>query len=101
MPLTVQSLRKIERREKPYKLFDGGGLFLQVPAVANKRAKPQWRFRYNRNYKENLLALGAYPQVTLAEESTARSSSKAQLSRLVSLSSVAPRWRASSASWLV
>lgn len=55
---------------KPYgvrKLADGGGLFLFVSADGSKR----WRYRYfiDRDGKkvEQLMSLGVYPDVTLAE----------------------------------
>lgn len=50
-------------REKPYKLFDGGGLFLLVMPHDNK----YWRLKYRFGGKEKQAALGIYPDVSLDE----------------------------------
>ena len=62
-PLTETQVRNAKPKSKTYKLFDGGGLFLEVPAVGNRR----WRFKYRFEDKEKLLAFGLYPDVSLAE----------------------------------
>lgn len=66
MALTAQSLRTVERRPKPYKLFDSDGLYLQVPAESEPKARPRWRFRWKANGREKLLSLGVFPTVPLA-----------------------------------
>jgi len=48
-------------REKSQKLFDGGGLYLEV----NKNGKGHWRHKFRVNGKERRLSLGAYPEITL------------------------------------
>ena len=62
-PLTDTKLRTIKPAEKPKKLFDGGGLFLLVTPTGGKL----WRFKYRFGGIEKLLALGAYPQISLAD----------------------------------
>jgi integrase len=62
MVLTVFALEKAKPREKPYKLSDGGGLSLHVQPNGSKL----WRFRYRFGGKENMLAFGPFPAVTLA-----------------------------------
>lgn len=62
-PLTETQIKSAKAREKNYKLFDGGGLYIEVPSVGSKR----WRFKYSFDGREKLLALGIYPEVTLAE----------------------------------
>ncbi len=57
------AVRNARPRERPYKLFDGGGLFLLVMPGGAKR----WRLKYRHGGKEKLLAMGEYPAVTLAE----------------------------------
>lgn len=49
-------------REKPYKLADGGGMYLLV-----NQAGRYWRFDYRYIAKRRTLALGTYPDITLAQ----------------------------------
>lgn len=63
MALTDIKIRNAKTKEKPYKLFDSGGLFLLVPTAGSKC----WRYKYRYMGKEKLLALGAYPEVSLAD----------------------------------
>lgn len=48
-------------KEKPYKKFDGGGLYLEVMPNGNKL----WRYKYYFQGKEKRFSLGKYPIVTL------------------------------------
>lgn len=70
MPLTDVAIRRIKPKAKPYKLYDGGGLFLWVQPKGGK----WWRYEYRFLGKRKLLALGTYPEVSLAD---ARESHKA------------------------
>lgn len=63
MPLTDAAVRSAKAKNKPYKLSDGGGLFLWVQPSGGK----WWRYKYRFAGKEKLLALGSYPDVSLAE----------------------------------
>jgi hypothetical protein len=63
MPLTDIKVRTAKPEGKPYKLSDGGGLFLLVQPTGGK----WWRYKYRYAGKEKLLALGAYPDVGLAD----------------------------------
>ena len=62
MPLTDTAIRKAKSGEKPIRLFDGGGLYLEVSPAGGKL----WRLKYRFGGKEKLLALGVYPAVSLA-----------------------------------
>jgi integrase len=62
-PLSDTKVRAIKRTEKPQKFFDGGGLFLFVSPTGGKL----WRLKYRFGGTEKLSALGAYPQISLAE----------------------------------
>ena len=62
MPLTNTAVRNAKPGAKPAKLFDERGLFLMITPAGGKL----WRFRYGFGGKEKLLALGAYPDVSLA-----------------------------------
>ncbi|SMB28633.1 putative integrase [Sterolibacterium denitrificans] len=55
------AIRKALPREKPYKLSDGGGLFLLVTPAGGKL----WRLKYRVDGKEKLLSLGKYPDISL------------------------------------
>lgn len=72
MPLTDRAVRNARGREKQYKLFDGGGLYLLVNTTGAK----YWRLKYRLAGREKTLALGVYPQVTLAVARKARESAK-------------------------
>ncbi len=61
--LTDTKIRNAKQRERPYKLSDGAGLYLAVHPTGAKC----WRYRYRIGGKENLYAIGEYPQVTLQE----------------------------------
>jgi len=63
MALTDAKVRKAKAGEKPYKLFDGDGLFLLVKPNGGK----YWRFKYRFAKKENVLAFGTYPEISLLE----------------------------------
>jgi len=61
--LTDTAIRKAKPGEKPVKLSDEKGLFLLVTPAGGKL----WRMKYRFTGKEKLLALGAYPDVSLAQ----------------------------------
>jgi integrase len=63
MALTDTEARKARPTEKPYKLADSGGLFLAVMPAGGKL----WRWKYRFDGREKLMALGGYPEVSLAE----------------------------------
>ena len=63
MALSDLQIRKAPIREKPYKLSDGGGLFLLVKPNASKL----WQQKYRYHGKERLLSHGQYPDVSLAQ----------------------------------
>ncbi|MDA1299075.1 MAG: tyrosine-type recombinase/integrase [Proteobacteria bacterium] len=61
--LTAPGIRALRPAEKPYKRFDEKGLYLLVTPTGSRL----WRFKYRYRGRENHLALGAYPEVTLRE----------------------------------
>ena len=63
MPLTQIKIQSAKPKEKPYKLGDSGGLYLLVTPTGGKC----WRFKYRILNKEKVLALGLYPDLSLAE----------------------------------
>ena len=68
MPLTDAKIRSTKPAEKAFKVSDSGGLCLLVKPNGAKL----WRWKYRIAKKENHFAIGAYPQVGLAEARTAR-----------------------------
>ncbi len=54
------------------KLFDGGGLFLELMPTGTKK----WRLKFRVNGKENKLSFGDYPLVSLGEAREKRDSAK-------------------------
>ncbi len=61
MALTDTEVKNAKPAIKKTKLFDGGGLFLEVSPKGGK----WWRFKYRYAGKEKLLSLGVYPDVKL------------------------------------
>lgn len=68
MPLTDREVRNAKPADKSVKLTDGGGLYLEVTPSGSKR----WRYRFRLAGKENVFAIGTYPQVSLADARKAR-----------------------------
>ena len=62
MALTDTAVRTAKPKDKPYRLADGGGLYVEVMPNGSK----YWRWKYRFDGKEKRLALGVYPQVMLA-----------------------------------
>lgn len=75
MPLTDTTIRNTKPGEKPQKLFDGGGLFLLITAAGQR----YWRIKYRIAGKEKLLALGVYPDVSLAAARKKRDEAREKL----------------------
>ena len=63
MPLTATAVKQAKPKDKPYKLSDGKGMHLLISPNGAK----YWRVKYRFAGKEKTLALGVYPEVSLAE----------------------------------
>ena len=61
--LTDTAIRKSKPRPKAFKMFDGGGLYLEVTPTGGK----WWRLKYRFDGKEKRLSLGVYPDVSLKD----------------------------------
>lgn len=68
MPLTDTECRKAEPRDKPYRLADAGGMYLEIMPTGAK----YWRLKYRVDGKEKRLALGVYPDVSLKDARSKR-----------------------------
>ncbi|WP_233842186.1 tyrosine-type recombinase/integrase [Dyella sp. 2HG41-7] len=73
--LTLPQIRNSKPQSKPYKKADGLGLTLLVQPDGSKL----WRFRYRFAGKEQMLSLGQWPEVSLAEAREARDDARMQL----------------------
>lgn len=65
MALTATEVSGARKSEdaKPYKMFDGGGLYLHVTETGSKL----WRYQFRLNGKQSIASLGKYPVVSLKE----------------------------------
>jgi hypothetical protein len=63
MPLTDTTIKNAKPSAKPVRMFDGGGLYLELAPTGGKL----WRLKYRFDGKEKRLALGKYPDVGLKE----------------------------------
>jgi integrase len=75
MPLTDTTIRNAKPADKPYKLYDGGGLYIEITPSGGKL----WRLKYRYAGKEKLQALGKYPAVSLSEARSRREEGKTLL----------------------
>jgi len=74
--LTALALKHVAREgAPPGKQFDGGGLYLDVRPTGAR----YWRMKYRFAGREKLLALGVYPEVSLAEARRRREDARALL----------------------
>lgn len=73
VPLTPLQISNAKARENEYKIFDGGGLYLLITPSGGKL----WRLKYRFHGKEQLLSLGSFSQITLAEARKEREKAKA------------------------
>jgi len=80
MPLTDAKVRNAKADPaKSQRLWDSGGLYLEVSPVGGKL----WRLKYRFNGKEKLLALGRWKAVSLAEARDGRDAAKKLLARQI------------------
>ena len=77
MPLTDVFIRSLKPLEKPYKHFDGGGLYIHVAPTGSKL----WRMSYRFAGKGKLLSFGEYPTVSLKDAREKREEAKKLLAQ--------------------
>ncbi len=75
MHLSALEVRNVKSQVTPYKLADGKSLYLLVQPGGGKL----WRFAYRFNGKQKMLALGAFPDVTLADARERHQAARKQL----------------------
>lgn len=77
MALTDIAIRTAKPKERPYKVADAQGLYLLVNPTGSKL----WRLKYRMHGVERKLALGSYPDTSLAEARTSRDAARKHLGR--------------------
>jgi integrase len=77
MALTDAKIRNSKPTERPVRLTDGGGLYLEVRPTGKKL----WRYRYRIAGKENLFAIGEYPVLGLADARQMRAEARKLVKR--------------------
>ena len=73
--LTDRTIRTSRPQERPYKLYDGDGLFLSVQPNGTKL----WRLKYRFAGKEKLFSIGQYPIVSLGTARQKRDHAKSEI----------------------
>lgn len=63
MGLSNAQIKNAKPAQRSVKLFDGGGLYLEISPSGGKL----WRLKYRFDGKEKRLALGQYPEIPLAD----------------------------------
>lgn len=63
MTLTDTAIRNAKPSAKPVRMFDGGGMYLEVSPAGGKL----WRMKYRVDGKEKRLSFGVYPDVGLRD----------------------------------
>lgn len=72
MRLTDKCLKNARPTTKTLKLFDGGGLYLEIKPTGGKL----WRLKYRFAGKEKRLSIGSYPLISLKEARERRDKAK-------------------------
>lgn len=70
--LTEVAIKKAKPEAKPYKMSDGGGMYLLVQPTGSKC----WRLKYRFGGKEKTLAMGVYPDVKLSQARESRADAR-------------------------
>jgi len=73
--LTDRKIRALKAKDRPQRAFDGRGLYLEITPSGSR----YWRLKYRFAGKERLLALGVYPEVSLAKARADRDAARALL----------------------
>lgn len=75
MPLTDIAIKSIKPNDKQQKHYDSRGLFLLVTTAGQR----YWRLKYRFGGKEKALALGVYPDVSIATARKKRGDAREKL----------------------
>lgn len=72
MSLTDVAIRRAKPTDKPIRMFDGGGLYLEISPSGGKL----WRLKYRFDGKEKRLAIGTYPEISLVDARNRREAAR-------------------------
>lgn len=109
MPLTDTAVRNAKPADKVQRLFDGGGLYLEVSPSGGK----WWRLKYRVAGKEKRISLGTYPDVSLKDARERRDVARKQLAegqdpseakkaaKAADLEALSTSFKAVAADWMV
>jgi hypothetical protein len=70
--LKDKDIRALEPKEKPYKMSDGGGMYLLVTPPGGKL----WQMGYRFGGKQKTLSIGIYPDVSIKNAEDARDAAR-------------------------
>ncbi|MCP3728399.1 integrase arm-type DNA-binding domain-containing protein [Paraburkholderia sp. CNPSo 3272] len=77
MPLTDLAVKNAKPIDKTQRLWDAGGLYLEVSPAGSKL----WRFKYRYDRREKRLSFGKYPDVTLKDAREKRDDARKLLAK--------------------
>lgn len=75
MPLSDTVIKSAKPKDKPYKLADSGGMYLEIAPRGGK----WWRLKYRSAGKEKRISLGTYPDVSLKDAREKRDAARKQI----------------------
>jgi integrase len=81
--LTDTKIRTLKPREKAFKTFDGGGLYIHITPKGGR----WWRLKYRYAGREKLLSLGTYPDTSLKLARSKRDDARTLLAKNIDPSS--------------
>ena len=73
--LTENSVKKAKIKEKQYKIYDGGGMFLLIHPNGSK----YWRMKYTFDGKSKLASFGVWPSISLKQARERRHDAKQKI----------------------
>lgn len=79
MALTDTACKQAKPTGKTCRMFDGGGLYLEVSPAGGK----WWRLKYRFDHKEKRLSLGTYPDVSLRDARERRDEARKLLANVI------------------
>jgi hypothetical protein len=81
--LTDFAIRSAKPTDKPRKLFDEKGLYLLIKPSGGRLWRFKYRFGLGEQRKENTLAFGSYPEISLAEARSRRDKARELVARAI------------------
>ncbi|TXH66748.1 MAG: DUF4102 domain-containing protein [Thiothrix sp.] len=79
MTIKESELKAAVATDKPYKLQDGGGLYVSVKRLADGSTGKYWRYDYSYAGKRKTLSIGLYPEINMTAARKAHQAAKALL----------------------